>query len=101
MNPSRRFVSTWSSRTRLRPLHRHRLSPPTWRMLLATVFLAEGHDVGYANKRAGYCEARYKAENGKYLTVVGAGGKPIRYPTPEAAKAAADRAELEHQVRAQ
>ncbi len=57
--------------------------------------------MGYANKRVGYFEARYKADNGKYLTVLGADAKPIRYPSPEAAKVAADRAELEHQVRVQ
>ncbi|WP_433206386.1 LacI family DNA-binding transcriptional regulator [Nocardia sp. CA-107356] len=60
--------------------------------------------MGYANKRETkkdglFWEARYKAENGKYKPIVDADDKPVRYWTPESAKVAADRAEIEFDIR--
>ncbi|WP_308646810.1 LacI family DNA-binding transcriptional regulator [Nocardia cyriacigeorgica] len=56
--------------------------------------------MGYANKRAGYFEGRYKTAPGKYQTVLDEHGKPVRYTTAAAAKKAADRAELQHELSA-
>ncbi|PPJ35797.1 LacI family transcriptional regulator [Nocardia nova] len=57
--------------------------------------------MGYANKRGDYYEARYKVENGKYRSFLGADGKPVRYDTQDAAKKAAERAEIEYRIRAE
>ncbi|MFI6365562.1 LacI family DNA-binding transcriptional regulator [Nocardia sp. NPDC050630] len=60
--------------------------------------------MGYANKRETkkdglFWDARYKADNGKYQTILDTVGKPVRYSTPEAAQMAADRAEIEFEIR--
>ncbi|MEU4344749.1 hypothetical protein AB0H00_26390 [Nocardia sp. NPDC023852] len=60
--------------------------------------------MGHANRRETkkdglFWEARYKAEDGKYKPILDANGKPVRYWTPESAKEAADRAEIEFEIR--
>jgi len=49
--------------------------------------------LGYAEKRGSYWRGRYKAEAGRYATVVGADGRTVRFRTRRDAKQAADAAE--------